>query len=409
MRFLHTSDIHIGKKLNGFSLHEEHREYFSKLLEICEDKEVKIVIVAGDVFNVSNPDFESEKIFYKGISDLSDNGKRIVIVCAGNHDSSKKIDVASSLALDKGIIFVPTIASKVNNGENFENDIFKIYDIEEGCFRLKLDDDVVSVVSLGYPSLENINIYKELFKEDEEKLSYKEKISKIINIKNEYFNDNTINLFIGHMYVGGTYEFCESETDFNVGGLYDINSSSLPKKADYIALGHLHKKQKIKGFDNAFYCGSPYPFSKSEANHKKYVILFDVDNKKLEVSDVEIRLKTTVKSIVFKSIEDLIQFSKGEEHINKYMFITLVDDSYNGVNSAENSSIVHQALSCIDNVVEFNVKDTFEAEDYDVIYKDVRELDIYDEFKTLAEREVVDITEEKVNELFELFDELLKG
>ncbi len=409
MNFLHTSDIHIGKKLSNFSLHNEHREYFKKLVDICDENKVDIVIIAGDVFNVSNPDFESEKIFYQGINDLNCNGKRIVVICAGNHDSSKKIDVASPLSFEKGILFVPTISSKLNFGESFKNEIFEVYDIEEGAFKLKFNDEDISIVSLGYPSLENINFYKNIFNESEAKLSYKEKIAKILELKNQYFDKDTINLLLAHIYVGGTYEFCESETDFNVGGLYDIQSNKLPSNADYIALGHLHKKQKIKGFSNAFYSGSPYPFSKSEANHKKYVIFGNITNKTLTTKDLEIKLSTNVRSVVFKSIEDLIKFCNSDEHINSYMFITLVDEKYSGVKNSEYSEIVQNALKNIDKLVEFNVKQSLEKEDFEFVYKDIKQLDIYEEFKFLANKEILDIEEEKVNELFELFDELLKG
>ncbi len=408
MKILHTSDIHIGKKLNNFNLNNIHSKYFEKLKEICARKEIDIVLIAGDVFNVPTPDFESEKIFYKALNDLNNNGERLIIVCAGNHDSHKKIDVASPLSLDKGILFIPTISSKVNNGENFENEIFKLYDIEEGAFRLKFKGKDVSVVSLGYPSLENINFYKEHF-DDNKKISYKEKITKILELKNEYFKDDTINLFLAHIYVGGTYEFCESETDFNVGGLYDIESKYLPKKADYIALGHLHKKQKIKGYNNAFYCGSPFAFSKSEANQKKYVIVSNIKDKQIEVEEVQVELPISVKSVSFKTIEDLIDFCNSDKHLNKYMFITLADERYFGVDSDLYKNNIKNALKNIELLVEFHVKENLEEDDEQDVYEVKKEINIYEEFELLAKKEISDIDENKIKELFTLFDEILKG
>ena len=91
MKFLHTADWHLGKKLNGHSRHPEQVEVLDEICRIAEEKAVDLILVAGDLFDNSNPSIESTELFYKTLRRLSADGSRAVIAIAGNHDSPERI------------------------------------------------------------------------------------------------------------------------------------------------------------------------------------------------------------------------------------------------------------------------------------------------------------------------------
>ncbi|MFV0440890.1 MAG: exonuclease SbcCD subunit D [Lachnospirales bacterium] len=408
MRFLHTSDLHIGKRLNKFSLEDVHSEMFDFLVRECDDKKIDIVLIVGDVFNVPNPDFKSEKLFYDGLSNLTKNRNRLVIISAGNHDSAKKIDVTNSLAIDNGIIFIPTISTFVNNGEVYKNDFFEIYDIKAGCFKVKFKGEDIAFMNFGYPSEENVNYYRENYEEVKNAENYKDRIKEIAKINNSYYTKDMTNIVLGHMYVSGDCEKTDSEIDFNIGGLYEVGVDLFSKDATYIALGHLHRKQAVKGVDNAFYSGSPFGFSKSEAGQKKYAITFECENGIIiqdTLSSVEFTLSKKVIKKTFKDMDSFKFFAKSNEHENAYVFVTLDGDDFHRFENLnhEIESIISEIDFFVDIDFKAKVNETIDSKEYK------NEIDIYTEFKELATMEYSDIDEESLRELFALYNSLLEG
>ncbi|MFV0520699.1 MAG: exonuclease SbcCD subunit D [Lachnospirales bacterium] len=405
MRFLHTSDLHIGKRIGKFSLEDLHKEFFEYLVKVCDEKDVQVLFIAGDVFNVPSPDFISERIFYEGINNLACDGKRIVIISAGNHDSSKKIDVASSLCLDKGIIFIPTISSVVNNGDAIQFKNFKLFNIQEGAFKIQIEDEILSVINLGCPTEENINFYKNNYEKVKLAENYQDRIKEILETKKDFFKKDTLNFFMGHIYLNGTFELSESETNYNIGGLYSVNSKSVPENYDYIALGHLHKKQKVKSVENAYYSGSPISFSKSEANHKKYIIYGEIDkNKKMNLEEIEVNLskKTFYKS--FKETDEIIKYISENNFENTYVYFELCDEKFFNPKYNENNEKLINLLNDMEFLVDFEAK----KEEAEIIKEEYSEdFEIYEVFKKLALNQFQDIEEERVLKLFDLYNNML--
>jgi exonuclease SbcD len=105
MKLLHTSDWHLGKRLDNFSRFDEQQAVMNEICEIAEREKVNAVIIAGDLFDTYNPPVEAVDLFYKTLKRLSDEGKRAVICIAGNHDSPERIEAPDPLARECGIIF----------------------------------------------------------------------------------------------------------------------------------------------------------------------------------------------------------------------------------------------------------------------------------------------------------------
>ena len=106
MRILHTSDWHLGKKLEDISRLDEQKEVLSEIVDIANNQAVDMIIIAGDIYDTSNPSNEAQELFYKTVKKLSNNGKRIIIAIAGNHDSSDGINAPDPIARMNGVFMI---------------------------------------------------------------------------------------------------------------------------------------------------------------------------------------------------------------------------------------------------------------------------------------------------------------
>lgn len=116
MKILHTADWHLGKNLDGKSRLEEQELFLEDFIKIVEDNEVDLIMIAGDVYDTSNPSAKAEKLFYDTLKKLSKNGERLILVIAGNHDSPERLVAAGPLAMEHGIIMVGTPKTVVQTG-----------------------------------------------------------------------------------------------------------------------------------------------------------------------------------------------------------------------------------------------------------------------------------------------------
>lgn len=273
MRILHTSDWHLGKTLEGHSRLGEQELFLEELLEIVEREEIDMLLVAGDIYDTPNPPAMAERLFYKYIKKLSNNGERAIIIIAGNHDSPERLTAASPLAYEQGIILLGTPKGVAQRGES---GAFKVMDAGEGYVKLQIKGQEVVAIALSYPSEKRLNEILSLSDEDREvQKSYSKRVEEIFQDLSKEFKEDTINLALSHLYmVGG--EQSDSERQIQLGGSLAVESSALPP-AQYIALGHLHRPQRVKSGLNARYSGSPIQYSKSEINYSKSVYKVEVD------------------------------------------------------------------------------------------------------------------------------------
>ncbi|WP_246938669.1 exonuclease SbcCD subunit D [Bacillus pinisoli] len=270
MRILHTADWHLGKTLEGRSRLEEQAQFMDELVEIVEREKVDVILMAGDVFDTVNPPALAEQLFYEGISRLSNNGKRPISIIAGNHDSPDRLLAAAPLAMKQGISIIgyPTI---------------QVQDIY-----VPTTSETLKLAALPYPSESRLaEVLSEVNDELALRNKYDERIKGMFDFMSEQFSPNTVNIAMSHLYVQGGSS-SDSERPIEVGGAYTVAGTSLPKQAQYVALGHLHRPQMIKRAETiARYSGSPLAYSFSEAGYTKSVSIIDVvPGKEAEVTEV---------------------------------------------------------------------------------------------------------------------------
>lgn len=273
MRFIHTSDWHLGKSLEGHSRLAEQEKFCKDFIDLVNENDIDMVIIAGDIYDTSNPPAQAEKLFYKTVSELSQNGKRCVLIIAGNHDNPERLSAASPLAHEQGIIILGMPNSYT---QPYKYNGFEIVFSEEGVVELKIKDESVVISTLPYPSEKRLNEVLVKSTDDKDKQqTYTEKIGEIFNLTTKRFKEDTINIAVSHLFVLGG-ETTDSERPIELGGSLIVNTKDLPQNAQYIALGHLHKPQKVSERLNAYYSGSPLQYSKDERSYSKGANIVDI-------------------------------------------------------------------------------------------------------------------------------------
>ena len=350
MKLLHTSDWHLGKRLEDFSRIEEQQAVLQEICEITEREQVDAVLVAGDLFDTFNPPNEAVDLFYKILKRLSNNGRRPVIAIAGNHDSPDRIEAPDPLARECGIIFAGYPHSVVPPFE-LESGL-KVLHSEEGFLELKLpdSDNSLRLLLTPYASEFRLKTYLGLDNSEEELRTVLQK--KWQELAEKYCDNKGVNLLETHLFVVKKGdELPEEPADekpiLHVGGAQAIYSENIPDQIQYTAIGHLHRMHRV---DSApcpvYYCGSALSYSFAEANQKKYVLVVDVEPGKVAtVKQLEL---TKGKKLLRKragGMDDAIDWlTKNQDSLVE---LTMVTDTYLTAQERKQLSAAHSGIVTI--------------------------------------------------------------
>lgn len=281
MRILHTADWHLGKMLEGRDRQEEQEQFVDEICAIAVSEKIDMVLVAGDVFQSSNPSAAAEDLFYDALDRLAEHGRRSVVVIAGNHDNPERLTAASPLAERLGICLVGLPADKLVPSVSQRPD--RVYRKAAGPSWLEVSvpgqDHSAVVLALPYPSEGRLKKLLDVSMAEESiRKGYNECLADIFGELKGHFRPDTANIVMSHLYVaGGVESGPEAENPIQMGGAYSVSPSVFEMGAQYVALGHLHRPQKVAGCgDFARYAGSPLAYSFSEAGHAKSVMIADV-------------------------------------------------------------------------------------------------------------------------------------
>lgn len=305
MKILHTSDWHIGKKLINRDRLDEQEQVLNELLLLCEEREVELILVAGDVFDTFLPSAEAENLFFGAVRKLAGENRAVLIV-SGNHDDGKRLCAAAPFAEELGVYIVgngtgslPLTSSRavrpVLSGQGYV-----VFENKKG--------ERVYVNTLPYPN-------EARFKEEHSEESYKDKVLRWIDRGQSAYDGTCPEIFLSHLFVAGGNR-SDGERDIDLGGARVVELDWLPK-CDYVALGHLHKKQCFSKY-NAWYSGSLLEYSFDEAGLQKYAVLLETDEKTV-LSTEEIPLQSGKKLIRLqsKSVENALGLlaENGDKHV----------------------------------------------------------------------------------------------
>lgn len=340
MKVLHTADWHLGKKLDRFSRLEEQVLVLNEIVEIADEQNVDLILIAGDLFDNFNPSVEATELFYKTLKRLSRNGKRPVIAISGNHDSPNLIDAPDPLARECGIILIGHPKAKITP---FELEYFKISNAAAGFIELQLKSLNFPVRILHTPYANEIRL-KEYFGENKE-----EELNKVLaenwsEIADEFCDQHGVNLLMAHLYMNKKgepiIEEPEGEKPIKIGNATLIYSDIIPSQIQYTALGHLHGFRNIGTAEKpVVYSSSPLCYSFSEAGQTKYVSIIEAEPNK-EVSYEKLPLKNGKKLVrkTFDSVEKTIEWLNE----NPYSLVELTLESETFL-KAEERKMIYQS------------------------------------------------------------------
>jgi len=340
MKILHTADWHLGKKLDRFSRLEEQVLVLNEIVEIADEQNVDLILIAGDLFDNFNPSVEATELFYKTLKRLSLNGKRPVIAISGNHDSPNLIDAPDPLARECGIILIGHPKAKINP---FELEHFKISNSGEGFIELQLKSLNFPVRILHTPYANEIRL-KEYFGENKE-----EELNKVLaenwsEIADEFCDQHGVNLLMAHLYINKKgepiFDEPEGEKPIKIGNATLIYSDIIPSQIQYAALGHLHGFRNIGTTEKpVVYSSSPLCYSFSEAGQTKYVTIIEAEPNN-EVSYEKLPLKNGKKLVrkTFDSVEKTIEWLNE----NPYSLVELTLESETFL-KAEERKMIYQS------------------------------------------------------------------
>jgi len=280
LRFLHTSDWHLGRSLEGRSRSSEQEEFVDEICRIASDQQVDAVLLAGDVFDSSNPSAAAEQLFYSALHRLSDGGRRGVVVIAGNHDNPERLVAATPLAGSQGIFLLGLPGQEAVGSEAATGGV-RLLTGGQSWLELAVPGCAHSAVilALPYPSESRLKDMLQSSLDDEYTLreEYSQRVGYIFRNLSGNCRDDAVNIAMSHIFVLGGAASDSERPIFSVGGACTVDPLMLPDMVQYTGLGHLHRPQAVAGSPSACrYSGSPLAYSFSESGQSKSVLIVDV-------------------------------------------------------------------------------------------------------------------------------------
>lgn len=269
MRFLHLADLHIGKRVNGFSMIEDQKFVFEQVYNVIENEKIDGIIMAGDIYDKPVPSAEAVKLFDEMLTRLVSINLPIFVI-SGNHDSAERIGFGSDI-LSAAKVYM----SRVYNG-NLQ--------------KIELEDDYGKINVYLLPFIKPATV-KNIYKEAEIK-DYDDALECVLS--QEKIDETKRNVIVSHQFVTGATR-SESE-EVSVGGLDNVSVENY-EAFDYVALGHIHRAQQM-GRESARYAGTLLKYSFSEEKHNKSMTIVDLKEKgNIEIKEIPVKPLHDLKTI----------------------------------------------------------------------------------------------------------------
>ena len=299
MKIMHLSDLHLGKRVNEFSMLEDQIYILNEIINIIDEQKPKVIILAGDIYDKPIPPAEAVEIFDDFLYKLSKRNLYVFII-SGNHDSAERIAFGSRLFDKSGIYLSPVYNGKISP--------------------ICIDDKYGKVNFYMLPFIKPVHVRR--FFPDAEIYTYTDALSTVIS--DMHIDTAQKNILITHQFVTGSSR-TESE-DVSVGGSDNVDSDIF-KDFDYVALGHIHRSQCCDS-EYIRYCGTPLKYSFSESKDIKSITMLDIKEKgniKLDFIPLTplrdmVEIKGSYNELMLKS------FYENTSLTDDYVHITLTDE-----------------------------------------------------------------------------------
>ncbi len=280
MKLLHIADLHAGKRLYDKVNRNEDLVYaLQQVKNICNEERIDLLIVAGDIFDKRNPDFESQGLIMEFLTEMNSLGLQILLI-AGNHDSYDFMKIYKNLR-------------KLANIHVFDR---PSTNLKEALFQY----DQLKVACLPYPDERVLTHFDE-----ERQRSYAEKVADYMKALAREVEDTRYRVLVSHLMIDRA-KVAGSELQSSVSPYYAVRADTIPDTFQYVALGHVHRNQRIEGTaPKVYYSGSPYQIDFSEKGMDKFVNLVLLEDGMAKVEPIRLDLKRQLVEIRLKEEEDI--------------------------------------------------------------------------------------------------------
>ena len=287
MRILHTADIHLGHCLNGWDRVDEHRFWFDAVADIVDREEIDLVLIAGDIYDNSNPSGEIQSLFYQGLMELRARRPGIhIVVSGGNHDPVRRLEAPSVLMKVHDIRVIGAMRRKAGTScaETGRTMLGEV-DLDHHLVPVRGADGEVALYVLAVPFLRASDLPGLSFGDADTAFEspigaaarrFFEEITASTVARMDALGHSKLPLIMtAHLHCSGGLESEGAERRIMIGGSHALPPDVFPQEISYVALGHLHRPQTFSG-DRVRYSGSCFPLSASEIGYDHGVTILDL-------------------------------------------------------------------------------------------------------------------------------------
>ena len=286
VHFFHTSDWHLGQFFYNHSRQYEHEQFLTWLLEQIKQKQPNALLIAGDIFDVINPASAAQKQLYQFLADAHALAPHMqTLMIAGNHDSGYRIEQVEPLLEKYNARTVGVIRWNEDKSLDIERLLQPIYDVDQNI--------VAWCLSLPFLRSAEITGFNEHTSNSQNAISYLHQ--QLISEAKKRKTDDQALILMSHAHMQGG-ETSDSERPIIIGNEEALSTALFDEVIDYVALGHLHKPQKVQ-HAHIRYSGSPIPLSFSEINYKHQVVEVTIDPTKPAESQLQFEALHIARSI----------------------------------------------------------------------------------------------------------------
>ena len=302
MRFLHTADLHIGKRVNEFSMLEDQEYILRQILKTADKEQVEAVLIGGDVYDKQVPSAEAVRLFDWFLTQLNSR-KLPVFVIGGNHDSVERLSFGAQIMEESGVYLTQSYDGKV--------------------VPVRLEDAYGPVNLWMLPFLKPAMVKR--FFPEQDIVTYQDALETVIG--HMELNREERNLLIAHQFVTGAVTGgSEDSVEVFVGGVENVDASVFAD-FDYVALGHIHRAQSAGG-EQIRYSGTPLKYSFSEIRHEKSVTIAELKEKgSLTVHQVPLKPLHDMREIRGSYEELVLRENYQGTNLEDYLHVILTDEN----------------------------------------------------------------------------------
>ncbi|WP_245556353.1 exonuclease SbcCD subunit D [Algicola sagamiensis] len=300
MKILHTSDWHLGRFFHNISLLDDQRHILNQLIQILEQEQVDVLIIAGDIYDRSVPPAAAVALLDDILNDICGRMNIPVVMISGNHDGAQRMGFAAAQLKHAGLHILT--------------------DIDQINVPVTIQTNTVAVDIFGIPYHEPDQV-RHIFHVDVS--NHDEAHTFLVNHIKKNSQRIRPQILISHCFVDGA-ESCDSERPLSIGGADSVRYEPMAD-FDYVALGHLHQAQ-YKGKDHIRYSGSPLKYSFSEQHHKKGFTIVEFDSQGCQKITQHALYPLRNVRVLEGKLAQILESASSDEHIDDYLMVRLTDN-----------------------------------------------------------------------------------